>query len=995
MKNLRKVLSLALAIALSLSLAVVAGAKNVGDYPDKDSVNPDYLEAVDVLTALGVFEGNDDGSLDPQGTFTRAQAAKILTYISIGTTAANRLSHRASSFTDVPTDHWANPFIEYAVEKGIINGVGGGKFEPNAAVTGAQASKMLLVALGYGVKGEYVGPSWELKAIVDGQARGILTADADYSAPAKREEVAQYTFNTIRPEGENNAGLQRNFLVKYTDLIGDYIKVNSNLLESGTSDFLGYEVFGLINHYEADALEYGGHTWRLESNRGFDITGFYRTDRVIGTSMAGTPITNITNKYHSAFIAELNDNVEFYVNGVWRAAREYYSDGTPHSEYTSGFFDTAELNTWLNGSEPVIVQGDSTMYYPVGQTTSTQDPTKAYYTGMIAAGAYVTIQNKLYKTQVAIGTAPFSVTQVGDYTSGAIVPDTASLFTFIRDFTLPAAGVPRPIYNGAGVIIDLIDTGAGAGGYDGKADKVIVIDKEVHTVAALPSLNAMTNQVSFPGVITSPLHKDLIDYPADIVVKDVVLTYQDNEGVLHIEKANTVTGKLERVSTPIMITVDGAMYLPSGLVGRTNIFDAGNGYVTGDRLSANLNKLATLWLDNGGNVVAIASAEAIEYNQYGLVIGYEYTGSTVTGGSAKARLVLQDGTIKVFDVAPNAQGVVPNQGTVGTNADSTILNNKTATLVKYNVDNNGAITLLPYGTAIATSTPIHTGTVATYAKGSSVVQIGTSSHYITSSTKVFYFNDSAAYQPDSTIPTTYNRPGVVTGYTRTVAAVNVTVYYAVATNTTQLEAIFFAQNSAGLGASDNYIFFLSASPSAGKDTSGNIDVNYYTGYSTANDTAPITISSRLSNTAVSAAIDAPGLYRYELDADGFVLGATYIKDYNTNSVLEPNQVITIVNPDETGTSGYIGYGLPSGGGGTDGVIYDSNTKFYIVKYPDFVVDIFGSYNTATVPPQSQLKSGAILATAGEGSFDSIVRIQGIQPGKTADDPAAAIYFSMD
>jgi hypothetical protein len=692
-------------------------------------------------------------------------------------------------------------------------------------------------------------------------------------------------------------------------------------------------------------------------------------------------------------VAELNDNVDFYVNGIWRAARKYNSEGAlqGNTHYTDGLFDTGELTAWLNASALSFVQGDTSKPYDGG---TNQNNANVYYTGSLLAGAYVTIQDVLYKVKAPVGIMYNSVTEVGTYNGGDIIP-------FASFFDL-ATGVPAPIYNGAGVIIDLIDTGAGAGGYDGKADKVIIINKAVRTVAALPSLNAMTNHVSFPGVITSTVHKDLIDYPADIAVKDVVLTYTDNEGVLHVEKANTVTGKLERVSQGVMVTVDGAFYLLSGLSGRTDIFNTTNGYVgNSDNLSANLNKLAQLWLDNGGNIVAIASAEATEYSAYGLVIGYEYIGSSVTGGSAKARLVLQDGTIKVFDVAPNALGVVPNQqSSAGSaNTENTILaSGATATLVKYTLDNNGAITLLPLGTTLATSTPIQYGTVedgtsivnSGYAKGSSVVKIGNSSHYITATTKVFYFDNTKPVNNDSSDVPNYNKVGLVTGYTKTSAvAKNTPVYYAVAANTTQLEAIFFVTNSGGLGATDKYIFFLSASPSAGKDSTGNIDVNYYTGYSVDGGATPITISARLSNSNVSTAINAmvPGLYKYDLDADGFVYSAAWQSDAYY-------QIATIVNPDGAGTGGYISYGLPKSNV-TGGIIYDNSTKFYEVKYPDYTVDIFGSYAETSGVPQSQLKSGVALADADNASnFDAVYYIQGIQPGKNPEDPAAAIYYSV-
>ncbi|MDR1589251.1 MAG: S-layer homology domain-containing protein [Oscillospiraceae bacterium] len=267
MKQLSRVLSLALVIALSLSLIVVAGAKNVGDYPDADKIAPQYVEAVDVLTALGVFQGDESGSLGPQSTFTRAQAAKIVTYISIGTTAADKLTHRASSFTDVATDHWANPFIEYAVEKGIVNGVGGNRFDPETPVTGSQFAKLMLTALGYGAKGEYVGASWELNAIVDGQKHGILTGDADYSEPATREQAIQYTFNTINP---GIVGISKNFLVKFSSIINDYVLANGSAYaigDTGSAQWLGEETFGLVRDSDEDDYGFTGHYWVVGPKR--------------------------------------------------------------------------------------------------------------------------------------------------------------------------------------------------------------------------------------------------------------------------------------------------------------------------------------------------------------------------------------------------------------------------------------------------------------------------------------------------------------------------------------------------------------------------------------------------------------------------------------------------------------------------------------------------------------------------------------------------------
>lgn len=51
----------------------------------------------------------------------------------------------AATFTDV-TDHWAASYIETCAGLGIVDGVGGGKFEPKGKVTNAQFVKMLCAA---------------------------------------------------------------------------------------------------------------------------------------------------------------------------------------------------------------------------------------------------------------------------------------------------------------------------------------------------------------------------------------------------------------------------------------------------------------------------------------------------------------------------------------------------------------------------------------------------------------------------------------------------------------------------------------------------------------------------------------------------------------------------------------------------------------------------------------------------------------------------------
>ena len=90
MKNLKRILSLMVALVLCLGMASVASAASYDAYPDADEVS--YEEAMDVLVALGIIEGTDSGSLDPTGTLTREQAAKIIAYLCLGETSAEALT---------------------------------------------------------------------------------------------------------------------------------------------------------------------------------------------------------------------------------------------------------------------------------------------------------------------------------------------------------------------------------------------------------------------------------------------------------------------------------------------------------------------------------------------------------------------------------------------------------------------------------------------------------------------------------------------------------------------------------------------------------------------------------------------------------------------------------------------------------------------------------------------------------------------------------------
>jgi hypothetical protein len=189
MKNLKKVLALVMACAMLFTMSSFAFTDVAED--------ASYLEAVTMLSKLGIINGYEDGTFLPDNTITRAEAAKVLV---CALNAAEQAEGMAEDniFTDVPGSHWAAGYVNYASNFGIIAGRGNGIFDPEAPVTYEEIVKMVVAMLGYtpvaNVKGGYptgyLYVANNMLKITKG-ATGV-TGDA-----AKRWVVARLLFNAL------------------------------------------------------------------------------------------------------------------------------------------------------------------------------------------------------------------------------------------------------------------------------------------------------------------------------------------------------------------------------------------------------------------------------------------------------------------------------------------------------------------------------------------------------------------------------------------------------------------------------------------------------------------------------------------------------------------------------------------------------------------------------------------------------------------------------
>ena len=96
------------------------------------------------LAAEKITGGCGSGNYCPESTVTRAQMAIFLLKAKHGSTYSPPSVSGNTSFSDVPTTHWAAAWIKQLAAEGITGGCGSGNYCPNSSVTRAQMAVFLV-----------------------------------------------------------------------------------------------------------------------------------------------------------------------------------------------------------------------------------------------------------------------------------------------------------------------------------------------------------------------------------------------------------------------------------------------------------------------------------------------------------------------------------------------------------------------------------------------------------------------------------------------------------------------------------------------------------------------------------------------------------------------------------------------------------------------------------------------------------------------------------
>ncbi len=298
LKNFKKIIATVAALAIASSSFVAMAAT----YPD---VTPDasYYAAVEQLSALGMIAGFDDGTFKAEEKVTRAQMAKLV--VGAKNLLAAAESNTTQKFDDVKADHWAVGYVAEGVAQGIINGTSETTFDPEATVTFAQATKMLVNACGYDEYAQIAG-GWPNGYLTWGSELGINKGVTGVSNDTEltRGQVAQMIANAIKAPILKVAKYTVDNGVRvpeYKQMDGKEGRAFESLL---TNEWNTYEVYGRVNgtsRATGSTLKPGEVNYLVEKADNFDGAAY--TGKYVGDDTLGNPVYNTVQVNNVASLA--------------------------------------------------------------------------------------------------------------------------------------------------------------------------------------------------------------------------------------------------------------------------------------------------------------------------------------------------------------------------------------------------------------------------------------------------------------------------------------------------------------------------------------------------------------------------------------------------------------------------------------------------------------------------------------------------------------------
>ncbi len=290
-------------------------------FPDVSTPAEQYF--VNKLYREGLVKGYPDGTFKPNRTLTRAEATVLILRLLKISPSGTYERH----FTDVPTDFWAFKWIEEAYKRGIVKGIGNGKFAPDREVTRGEFTVMLVRELKLPEKTgkipfEDVSPSYfGYKEIVTAYLSGIL------NSPVLFENGNEKFFKPNKPITRGEAAVEMGlayFVIQKTafsipEKLSEKPFSSSENEISITPSVPDYEI-NFKNAENANSVSFTQEELKFFEKNGFVIrkSDYDSFDKFYG-NLKGKPVfvsfDTFLQAYHTIFDLTLRyDEVHYFVN---------------------------------------------------------------------------------------------------------------------------------------------------------------------------------------------------------------------------------------------------------------------------------------------------------------------------------------------------------------------------------------------------------------------------------------------------------------------------------------------------------------------------------------------------------------------------------------------------------------------------------------------------------------------------------------------------------
>ena len=322
MRNLKRALSLGLTAAMISGLMVMGSS--AASYADVTSEN--NVEAIEVLEAVGIMIGDENGNFNPDQNVTRNEMAVVMSNLMEYNVASYK---DTSPFTDVPS--WAEPYVAACWTNGITAGYSDTIYGGSDTVTTAQAALMLMKALGYFQYASDFGSDWQLATTRQANAIDLFVGvDSGVTAPMTRNDVAQLVLNTLEAgtveastDGSWTIGdVTINNNVKYSYITSNQpyaVAINDDRSTDSTTDAgrsiveLGEQLYMgdlQLNDKTSDDFERPSRTWTYD---GAEIGTYMKDELIVATYTEGVTGRELYDLLTSSTIREYS--LEAYLNG--------------------------------------------------------------------------------------------------------------------------------------------------------------------------------------------------------------------------------------------------------------------------------------------------------------------------------------------------------------------------------------------------------------------------------------------------------------------------------------------------------------------------------------------------------------------------------------------------------------------------------------------------------------------------------------------------------